>query len=89
MTTDLKETIRPVESAAIMGLLPARPRVLALGEPTHGASTLHAVRNELFRQLVEQEGCRTFALESDCLMGLLVDEYVTAAGRPLITASTR
>jgi erythromycin esterase-like protein len=80
MTTDLKETIRTVDPAAVMGLLPARPRVLALGEPTHGEGTLHAVRNELFRQLVEQEGYRTIALESDCLMGLLVDDYVTAAG---------
>jgi erythromycin esterase-like protein len=77
MTTDLEETIRTVDSAAVMGLLPARPRILALGEPTHGESTLHAVRNEFFRQLVEEEGYRTFALESDCLMGLLVDDYVT------------
>lgn len=77
MTTDLKETIRTVDSAAVMELLPARPRVLALGEPTHGEGTLHAVRNELFRQLVEQEGYRTIALESDCLTGLLVDDYIT------------
>lgn len=35
-------------------------------------------RNRLFRQLVEQEGYRTIAIESDCLMGLLVDDYVTS-----------
>ncbi|MFD6141497.1 erythromycin esterase family protein [Promicromonospora sp. NPDC060271] len=82
MVTDLKETIRPVDSGAVMGLFPARPRILALGEPTHGESTLHAVRNELLRQLVEQEGYRTIALESDCLTGLLVDDYVTAGEDP-------
>ncbi|NEE51031.1 erythromycin esterase family protein, partial [Streptomyces sp. SID8455] len=54
-----------------------RPRLLALGEPTHGEDTLLDVRNELFRRLVEQEGYRTIAIESDCLMGLLVDDYVT------------
>ncbi|PUB26178.1 erythromycin esterase-like protein [Promicromonospora sp. AC04] len=77
MATDIKDTIHPVDSAAVMSLLPTRPRLLALGEPTHGSDTLLTLRNGLFRQLVEQEGYRTIALESDCLMGLLVDEYVT------------
>ncbi|MFG3418006.1 erythromycin esterase family protein [Micromonospora sp. NPDC048063] len=61
-----------------MGLLPARPRLLALGEPTHGEDALLDVRNELFRQLVEREGYQTIAVESDCLMGLVVDDYVTS-----------
>ncbi|MEV7074696.1 erythromycin esterase family protein [Streptomyces sp. NPDC093990] len=78
MATDIKETARAVDAAALMGLLPARPRVLALGEPTHGADTLLELRNELFRQLVEQEGFRTIAIESDCLAGLMVDDYVTS-----------
>ncbi len=56
----------------------ARPRLLALGEPTHGEDALLRVRNDLFRQLVEQEGYRTIAIESDCVMGLVVDDYVTS-----------
>lgn len=78
MATDIKDTAHAVEAAAVMRLLPARPRLLALGEPTHGEDTLLDVRNELFRQLVEQEGYRTIAIESDCLMGLVVDDYVTS-----------
>jgi erythromycin esterase-like protein len=62
----------------VMSLLPARPRVLALGEPTHGEDVLLETRNELFRHLVEEEGFRTVALESDCLAGLVVDAYVTS-----------
>lgn len=78
MATDITNAVRAVEAAAVMGLLPARPRVLALGEPTHGEDALLDVRNELFRQLVEEEGYRTIAIESDCLMGLLVDAHVTS-----------
>jgi erythromycin esterase-like protein len=78
MATDIQDTAHAVEAAAVMKLLPARPRLLALGEPTHGEDAPLTLRNELFRQLVEQEGYRTIAIESDCLMGLVVDDYVTA-----------
>ncbi|MEU6525756.1 erythromycin esterase family protein [Streptomyces sp. NPDC046924] len=78
MATDLKDTTRAVTAAAVTELLGARPRVLALGEPTHGEDTLLDLRNDVFRQLVEQEGYRTVAIESDCLRGLVVDDYVTS-----------
>ncbi|WP_328869026.1 erythromycin esterase family protein [Streptomyces sp. NBC_00287] len=78
MATDIKATTHAVEAAALMKLLPTRPRLLALGEPTHGEDTLLDLRNELFRQLVEQEGYRTITIESDCMMGLVVDDYVTS-----------
>ncbi|MFI0787488.1 erythromycin esterase family protein [Streptomyces lydicus] len=78
MVTDRQETTHAVEAASVMKLLSARPRLLALGEPTHGEDTLLDLRNELFRQLVEQEGYRTIAIESDCIRGLIVDDYVTS-----------
>ncbi|MFJ8542230.1 erythromycin esterase family protein [Streptomyces sp. NPDC093586] len=78
MATDIKDGVHPVEATALMGLLPARPRLLALGEPTHGEDTLLDLRNELFRRLVEEEGYRTIAIESDCVAALVVDDYVTA-----------
>ncbi|MFE2931689.1 erythromycin esterase family protein [Streptomyces sp. NPDC059278] len=83
VATDIKDIARTVDAAAVMGLLPGRPRLLALGEPTHGEDTLLDVRNELFRQLVEQEGHRTIAIESDCLMGQVVDDYVTSGAGTL------
>jgi erythromycin esterase-like protein len=73
-TTD---STRPFGAASVLGLLANRPRILALGEPTHGEDALLGVRNDLFRELVEQEGYRAVAIESDCLMGLVVDDYVT------------
>ncbi|MFF3090850.1 erythromycin esterase family protein [Streptomyces nojiriensis] len=78
MPTDIKDTARAVHAATAMEPFAARPRLLALGEPTHGEDTLLEVRNELFRQLVAQGGYRTIAIESDCLAGLLVDAYVTS-----------
>ncbi|MGW2769685.1 erythromycin esterase family protein [Streptomyces sp. NPDC001275] len=78
MATDIKDTAHAVEAAAVIRLLPARPRLLALGEPTHGEDALLALRNELFQELVEQEGYRTIAIESDCLKGLVVDDHVTS-----------
>ncbi|MFI6082978.1 erythromycin esterase family protein [Streptomyces sp. NPDC051217] len=77
MANDIKDTVHAVEAAAVMELLPSRPRLLALGEPTHGEETLLDLRNDLFRQLVEQEGYRAIAVESDCMRGLVVDDYVT------------
>jgi erythromycin esterase-like protein len=57
--------------------LPTRPRLLGLGEPTHGADEFLQVRNRMFRWLVEHEGYRSIALESDVLAGHTVDAYVT------------
>lgn len=77
MTIGIRDAAQAVESGAVLGLLSSWPRVLALGEPTHNEDLLLEVRNELFRQLVEDGGYRTIAIESDCMMGLVVDDYVT------------
>ena len=89
MDTDITDSTHAFESASVLGLLSHRPRILALGEPTHGEDTLLHVRNELFQQLVEREGYRTITIESDCLMGLVVDEYVTSGAGTLDEAMER
>ncbi|WP_433309540.1 erythromycin esterase family protein [Micromonospora chersina] len=83
MTAGITDITHAVDAAVVMGLLPARPRLLALGEPTHGEEVLLDLRNDLFRQLVEREGYRTIAIESDCLMGLVVDDHVTSGAGDL------
>jgi erythromycin esterase-like protein len=89
MTAAIKDAAHAVDAATVMGLLRGRPRLLALGEPTHGADVLLQLRNDLFRQLVEQEGYRTITIESDCLMGLVVDDYVTSGAGTLDEAMAR
>ncbi|MFD8552611.1 erythromycin esterase, partial [Streptomyces fradiae] len=56
MATDTKDLARPAGAAALMELLPSRPRLLGLGEPTHREEALLDLRNDLVRQLVEEEG---------------------------------
>jgi erythromycin esterase-like protein len=77
---DIKDTARPLDGAGISAFLrslPARPLLLGLGEARHFVPELGELRNEIFRHLVEHEGYRSFAIESDCLRGLVVDDYVT------------
>lgn len=59
-----------------LGSLGERPRLLGLGEPMHGEEEFPRLRNEVFRHLVEREGYRSIAIESDCLAALTVDAYV-------------
>lgn len=63
-------------SAFLARLGGRRKRVLALGEPTHGVEDFLLLRNEFFKNLVELEGYTAIAIESDCLGGLLVDDYL-------------
>jgi erythromycin esterase-like protein len=70
---------RRLDGAAVSRFLrglPARLQWLGLGEARHFVGEVGEVRNELFRYLVEHEGYRSFAIESDCVKGLVVDEYV-------------
>ncbi|WP_246083136.1 erythromycin esterase family protein [Nonomuraea diastatica] len=81
---DIKDMARPLDGAGVSAFLrslPAEPLLLGLGEARHFVGELGELRNQIFRHLVEHEGYRSFAIESDCLMGLVVDDYVaTGAG---------
>ncbi|MFI6290441.1 erythromycin esterase family protein [Nonomuraea sp. NPDC050790] len=71
MRTDAEEL-----GAAVLRLAGERTRLLGLGEPTHGVEAFPRLRNELFRYLAGHAGFRSVAIESDCLKGLVVDDYV-------------
>ncbi|MGI5157884.1 erythromycin esterase family protein [Microbispora sp. CA-102843] len=83
---DIKDIARPLDGAGVSAFLrslPARPLLLGLGEARHFVGELGESRNEIFRHLVEHEGYRSFAIESDCLMGLVVDDYITTGAGTL------
>jgi erythromycin esterase-like protein len=81
---NIVDSARPLDGAGVSAFLrslPARPLLLGLGEARHFVEELGELRNEVFRHLVEHEGYRAFAIESDCLKGLVVDGYImTGAG---------
>ncbi|MEV4799130.1 erythromycin esterase family protein [Nonomuraea sp. NPDC049421] len=77
---DIKDIARPLDGAALsafLGSLPARPRLLGLGEATHRVKELRDLRNELFPHLVEHDGYRAIVLEIDCLKARIVNDHVT------------
>ncbi len=83
---DIKDTSRPLDGpgvSAFLRSLPAEPLLLGLGEARHFVGELGEVRNEIFRHLVEREGYRSFAIESDCLRGLVVDDHITTGAGTL------
>ncbi|WP_309239828.1 erythromycin esterase family protein [Actinomadura sp. J1-007] len=83
---DISDMARPLDGAGISAFLrslPARPLLLGLGEARHFVGELGELRNEVFRYLVEHEGYRSFAIESDCLRGLVVDDHITAGAGTL------
>ncbi len=72
-----------------LGALEAKPLLLGLGEPTHGEEEFPRLRNQVFRHLVEGEGYRSIAIESDCLAALKVDAYVAGGEGSLDAAMER
>ncbi|WP_165615363.1 erythromycin esterase family protein, partial [Mycobacteroides chelonae] len=63
---------------AFLSGLRTPPRLLGIGEPTHGPQEFGYLRNRLLRHLVVERGFRSVALESDAVAGFAVDRYVTA-----------
>ncbi|MEU6372457.1 erythromycin esterase family protein [Streptomyces sp. NPDC046909] len=51
-------------------------RVVGLGEATHSSHEFFALKDRVFRHLVEEKGFRTFALEAPWSTGLRLDDYV-------------
>ncbi|MET9831012.1 erythromycin esterase family protein [Streptomyces sp. NPDC006385] len=51
-------------------------RVVGLGEATHGSHDFFALKDRVFRHLVEERGFRTFALEAPWSTGLRLNDYV-------------
>ncbi|MFJ8533718.1 erythromycin esterase family protein [Streptomyces sp. NPDC093591] len=74
--------LRTVEPAGDTGDLRPRSRmigdarVVGLGEATHSSHDFLALKDRVFRHLVEERGFRTFAVEAPWSTGLRLNDYV-------------
>ncbi|WP_405676683.1 erythromycin esterase family protein [Streptomyces sp. NBC_00868] len=59
-----------------LGAMVGDAKVVGLGEATHGSHEFFAMKQRVFRHLVEDEGFTTFALEMSWTAGLRIDEYL-------------
>lgn len=56
--------------------VPSYVRIVGLGEASHGAAQYHQMKWDVFKALVENNGCRTFIIEGDFGGALKVDQYI-------------
>ena len=59
-----------------LGVMVGDAKVVGVGEATHGSHEFFALKDRLFRYLVEQKGFTTFALEMSWSAGLQIDAYL-------------
>ncbi|MEV4440778.1 erythromycin esterase family protein, partial [Streptomyces sp. NPDC049577] len=66
----------PLDDLRPLGRIVGDARVAGLGEATHGSHEFFALKQRVFRHLVQERGFRTFALEAPWSTGLRLDDYV-------------
>lgn len=68
--------MEPVQTNLDTIAIPEQVQVVGLGEASHGVKEYQELKAEVFRTLVENNGCRTFIIEGDFGNALKVDAYI-------------
>ncbi|WP_194895433.1 erythromycin esterase family protein [Catenulispora pinisilvae] len=63
-----------------LGAMVGNAKVVGLGEATHGSHEFFALKDRVFRYLVEKKGFTSFALEMSWSAGLRIDDYLQHGG---------
>ena len=56
--------------------VPTNVQIVGLGEASHGVAQYHQMKADVFKALVENNGCHTFIIEGDFGGALKVDQYI-------------
>lgn len=72
MSADLSYTQTDIGSISV----PSDVQVVGLGEASHGVKQYHQMKAEVFKALVQNNGCHTFIIEGDFGGALKVEEYI-------------
>lgn len=68
--------MEPVQTDPGAITIPEQVQVVGLGESSHGVKEYQELKAEVFRTLVQNNGCRTFIIEGDFGNALKVDDYI-------------
>lgn len=60
--------------------IPENVKIVALGEATHGNKEFQELKLDLFRKMVVEYNCRTFALEADYGGCMMANQYIHGEG---------
>ena len=71
-SADLSYTQSDIETLSVSSDV----RIVGLGEASHGVAQYHQMKADVFKALVENNGCRTFIIEGDFGGALKVDQYI-------------
>jgi erythromycin esterase len=71
------ETNSPIKDLKVLDRIIDTPKVIALGENSHGSSSIYKLKLRLVQYLVLQKGYSMFALESPSVEADVINEYVT------------
>ncbi|MFE5595981.1 erythromycin esterase family protein [Streptomyces sp. NPDC056549] len=66
----------PATDLRALGAMVGDAKVVGLGEATHGSHEFFTMKERVFRNLVEERGFTTFALEMSWSAGLRIDDYL-------------
>lgn len=80
LTTAIEFKLDPTGIHRVVDTLPHDVRLLALGEPMHGAEEFLILRNLLFQTLATRHGYTAIAVESSFPRGFATDAYVQGVG---------
>lgn len=70
-------------------VIPENVKILALGEATHGNKEFQELKLELFKKMVEEYNCKTFALEADYGGCMTANRYIHGEGNYTEDDATR
>ncbi|MFC5369124.1 erythromycin esterase family protein [Salinirubrum litoreum] len=73
---DTVDPFDPLTDLAAFGTTVGDATVVGLGEPSHGTREVFRLKHRLFRYLVTECGCRTFAIEANVSEAFALDAYV-------------
>lgn len=80
--TSARETVKPEADLSVVQTdisrlsVPEDVQVVGLGEASHGVGEYHLMKGEVFKALVEHNGCRSFVIEGDFGGALKVEAYI-------------